>query len=412
MGTGTGRIRRLVRYPSLAQKISFIFALFFFVSAVRGLVDGDFFDPYQHAEFAVPLLLLILALFDNFVIRFLQVGSLLVLGLLLVYTNASPSDISAFVLLSVALAAAYKMRLFGRHLRTAFLVIVGLTIVLSMVSGTMHGFSIMQRVNIINFILAYMALLYVIFEEETISLKKERDTLTQQADELRPFAELGSNTAGLVHDFRGDVAGLFAVASIERLSGNAEAAARLQSYADRLNNRVEAILDVATSADHVDPEELDLASLLRNVGYYFVEVNRNLKHKVAISVDVPDSLIMTSRRNALMVILENVIKNSIEATEGMATRSVTIQAARSGTESPVITITHNGRHLPPEALEDGVMNVRRSTYFRRGRSSKPGGTGLGMLNVIRALEILQGEMVMENRPTGGVASRITVPAGD
>lgn len=412
MGVGTGRIRRLIRYPALSQKISLIFAVFFLISAIRGLVDGDIYDPYHYAEFILPLFLLTLALFNHAVIRFLQVGSLLVMGLLLIHTNADPSDISSFVLISVALAAAYKMRLFGRHIRTAFLVIVGITLVLSVVSGTMHGFSTMQRVNIVNFILAYMALLYVIFEEETISIRKERDTLSQHADELRPFATLGSNTAGLVHDFKGDVAGLYALASIERLSDNSETAERIQTYADRLNTRVEAILDVATAAERVEPEEFNLAELLHNVVYYFVEINRDLKHKVTITLDAPDTILFTGRRNALMVILENVIKNSIEATEGMATRSVTIRAAAAPGEGDgkriEISVRHNGRHLPPEALDRGKLNVRDNAYFRRGKSTKPGGTGLGMLNTIRALEILNADMVMENLPGSGVESRLSL----
>ncbi|TVR69859.1 MAG: sensor histidine kinase [Spirochaetaceae bacterium] len=412
VGVGTGRIRRLLHRPSLAQKISLIFAVFFFISAIRRLIDADIYDPYHYAEFVIPLLLLTLALFDNFLIRFLQAGSLLVLGLLLIHTNANPSDISSFVLISVALAAAYKMRLFGRHVRTAFLVIVGVTVVLSVVSGRMHGFSPMQRVNIVNFILAYMALQYVIFEEETISLTKERDTLSRHANELRPFATLGTNTAGLVHDFKGDVAGLYALASIERLSDNAEIADRIQTYAGRLNTRVEAILDIATAADRVEPEEINVAELLRNVVYYFVEINRDLKHKVTISLDAPDALYYTGRRNALMVILENVIKNSIEATEGIAARAVTIEATPvsddAGSETLEITVRHNGRHLPPEALDRDALDVRRSTYFRRGKSTKPGGTGLGMLNTIRALEILDATMVMKNLPTGGVESRISL----
>lgn len=45
MGVGTGRIRRLIRYPALSQKISLIFAVFFLISAIRGLVDGDIYDP-------------------------------------------------------------------------------------------------------------------------------------------------------------------------------------------------------------------------------------------------------------------------------------------------------------------------------------------------------------------------------
>lgn len=448
MGIGTDRKRLKSRLSTLAlsQKINLIFALFFFVSSIRWFVDGRTGPTaFQLTSLGFILVFLVLALFDNKVIRYLQVGGLLVLGLLLVYTNANPSDLSAFVLFSIALSAAYKMSLFGRYSRRMIGLIVVFIIAFAAVSGGIHGFSFMQRVNIANFILAYVALLYVIFEEETLSLRKQRDSLSLQADELRPFAALGSNTAGLVHDFKGDVAGLYALASIERMSDNVEAADRIQSYAERLNERVESILDVATAANRYEPEELDLSEVLRHVMYYFVEVNRDLKHKVHITSDLQPGLTVTTRRNALMVVLENVMKNAIEATEGFPERSVLVRCCHEQRNSighdanghdanghdtnghdtnehdaneqdtnehdtrAVIEITHNGRNLPHDLGFAGPVNVRRSEYFRRGRSTKPGGTGLGMINVIRALEVAELEMTMRDLNTG-VESRIVFPA--
>jgi signal transduction histidine kinase len=421
---GTAKRRLGSRFETLAlsQKINLIFALFFSVSLIRWFVDirtGP--AAFQLTSLVFILLFLVLALFDNKFIRYLQVGGLVTLGLLLVYTNADPSDLSAFVLFSIGLSAAYKMSLFGRYSLRVIAIIVVVIVAFAVASGTMHGFSFMQRVNIVNFILVYMALLYVIFEEETLSLRKQRDTLSRQADELRPFATLGNNTAGLVHDFKGDVAGLYAIASIERMSDNSEAADRIQSYAERLNERVEAILDVATAGNRYEPEELDLTVVLRHVIYYFVEVNRDLKHKVRITSDLQPGVTLTTRRNALMVILENVIKNAIEATEGVPERSVSIRSFREprdnddnddNTEATItIEISHNGRRLPQHLKSSGPIDVRRSEYFRRGQSTKPGGTGLGMINVIRALEVTSAEMTMRNLESG-VECRITLPAED
>ncbi len=402
MKGGTGRFLERWRNPALSQKISIIFAFFFFVSTMRQLVDvGQLETAFHVGGFAAVAAFVVLSFFDNVVIRYLQVSGLLVLGFLLILMNGNPSDVASFVFISIALAAAYKMQLFGRNLRKALLVLGVATILIAILSGGIHGFSVMQRINIANFIFAYLALLFVIFEEETLSLRKQRDILSRQADELRPFATLGSSTAGLVHDFKGDVAGLYALASLEGLADENETARRIQTYAERINRRVDAILDVATAADHYEPEEIDLSQLLQNVVYYFVEINRDLKHKVAIILDVAPGLTVCTRRNALMAILENVIKNSIEATEGIAERRVAIQGSQGTDEDAVaVTITHNGRNLPPGVAESGPLDVRRSAYFRRGKSTRPGGTGMGMLNVIRALEILDAGMTMTNLPNG------------
>jgi signal transduction histidine kinase len=316
-----------------------------------------------------------------------------------VLNNENPSDVSPFVLLSIALAAAYKMSLFGKRTIRVLFWTVAVVLVVVFISGTVHGFSLMQRINLINFVFIYLLLLYFIFEEETLSLRRQRDGLTAQAAELRPFAELGTNIAGLVHDFRNDVAGVSAIASIERLSENGELAGKLQHYADRLNNRIERILYVATAGDHYELEEIRIDEMLEKVVYYFVEINQTLKHAVAIHLDAPVPITVRTRRNLIMTILENVIKNSVEATDGQASRSVWISAhVLDGTLE--LTVEHNGRPLSPGIAGSTPVDVRRSTYFRRGKSDRTGGTGLGMINVIRALEILDAEMTMENRSPG------------
>lgn len=364
---------------------------------------------FQVGGLVVVVVFVGLSLFDNVVIRYVQVVGLLVLGFLLILVNANPSDVTAFVFISIALAAAYKMQLFGRNLRKALLGLAAATVLIAIFSGGIHGFSVMQRINIANFIFAYLALLFVIFEEETLSLRKQRDILSQHADELRPFAALGSNTAGLVHDFKGDVAGLYALASLEGLEEGNETALRIRNYAERINRRVDAIMDIATAADHYKPEEIDLSQVLQNVVYYFVEINRDLRHTIAITLDVEPGLTVHTRRNAIMTILENVIKNSIEATEGCADRSVSIHGYRVEKDnSVVVTITHNGRSLPPGVAEARPLDVRRCNFFRRGRSTRRGGSGMGMLNVIRALEILNAQMTMANR-SKGVESVVVLP---
>jgi signal transduction histidine kinase len=166
-----------------------------------------------------------------------------------------------------------------------------------------------------------------------------------------------------------------------------------------LNERVDSILYVATAGDHYEEETVSLSDMLRRVTYYFVGINSGLKHRVPIVLELPDEIHITTRRNAVMTILENVIKNAVEATEGAPDRTITISVA-SAEPWADISVTHRGKHLPWGNPGDKPIDVRRSSYFRRGRSARPGGTGLGMINVIRALEILNAEMSMQNLPTG------------
>ncbi len=408
MGRGTKKLRDRFYRLGLSQKISYAFAFFFLINAIQHVIDYErFVDPFAGSATVAIIIFVILAQWDNVVIRYFQVSILLILSLISVWTNDDPSALAPFVLLSIGLAAAYKMSLFGR--KTTF-VLLWVTIIIGAVAyfaGMVHGFTTLQRVNILNFMVVYLGLLFFIFEEETLSLKKQHEILTRKATELQPFAELGSNVAGLVHDFKGDLSGVYALASIERHSGNTDLGDKLQYYGERLNERIQSVLYVATANDHVEPEEIDVEEMLRRVVYYFIGINRNLKYKIDIDLNVREPLVVTTRRNVMLVILENVIKNSIEATEGYPDRTIQISAHRRDDMAQIV-IEHRGRGLPWATVDGRPVNVRRSNYFRRGRSGRPGGTGLGMINVVRALEILDAEMDMENLPVG-VRSTIVHP---
>ncbi|MFW5696068.1 MAG: sensor histidine kinase [Alkalispirochaeta sp.] len=406
----TGRDGPIQRFLSLAlsQKINYAFAFFFAINALQDFLDhGGFDNVFRLTAVAMAVVFLILARYDNVVIRYFQVFLLLILSLLLIYVNDNPSELSGFILLSISLAAAYKMTLFGRRTQRTLAIIVVFTLAFTVAAGAMHGFSTIRLVNITNFVLVYLALLYFIFEEETLTLRRQRDILTQRAEELEPFAELGTNVTGLVHDFKNDIARLSALASVERLSDNTETAAKLDRYADRLNERVESILYVATGADHTAIESISLTEMLQRVTYYFVEVNRGLKHAVNLQLHTPTDVTVSTRRNALLVVMENVIRNCIEATEGYADRTIEIELTPTDSGAQ-ITIDHYGRLLPWQEPTGHAVDVRKSQFFRRGKSRRPGGTGLGMINVIRALEVLGAHMTMENR-TSGVRSVIYLP---
>lgn len=409
MGAGIRKPSEGLATLALSQKINLAFAFFLTFNAVQSLVDyGGFVpDSFAPAGLIAAGFFLVFSRFDNHVVRWSQVLLLVTLSIVSVVNNDSAGDVAPFVLLSIGLAAAYKMSLFGRRTVGVVMWASVVVIAISYFSGMIHGFSVMQRLNIINFVVVYLGLLYVLFEEETLSLKRQRDILTSQAAELRPFAELGTNVAGLVHDFRNDVAGVAAIASIERLSENHDLSDKLERYAGRLTERIDNVLYVATAGDHYEPEEMQIDDVLGKVVYYFIGINRSLKHEVRIHLDVSESITVVSRRNLMLTILENVIKNSVEATEGFAERDVWISARRREGELE-ITIEHHGRRLGRAFAEDKPIDVRSNNYFRRGKSARVGGTGLGMINVIRALEILGAEMMMENL-TSGVRTTLRHP---
>ena len=398
---------------SLPQKVNLVFGLFFVVSALLNLLTFGFQAFVDPARVDVPISLaigvglLVLSRFDNIVIRVAQFLVLVFFSLVIIRANGDPSSLTGFILLTIALFVAQKAELFGNKTFYVASAAAVLAIVAASWGGYRHGFAPSQILNLVNFVIAYFAILYVLFEEEIQALRRRSVILERRTEELRPFAELGENTGGLVHDLKGDIQGVKVVASMERLEGNEETAAKIDRFAGRMEQRVRSILYIATARDAERPEWIDLKELVDSAVYYFVGVNRTLKHALHFSVTCPAGIKMHARRATLLVIIENVVKNSIEATEGQARRQIdiTVTAEEGSVE---MVIANSGRPLP---WGNGrPIDVLNSELFRRGRTTKVNGTGMGMQSIKSALKSLDGTMIMENSGHG-VRSTIRIPTG-
>ncbi|SIQ54641.1 Signal transduction histidine kinase [Alkalispirochaeta americana] len=399
---------------TISRNLGIIVGLFFLASVLIDLSVYGFevlVSPafrLRQVMLFLGLFYLLLALIDHSLVRYLQVGVLFLISYAMVLFPSRAYNIPPYLVMSAALLAAHKMQLLGRN-TTRFLgtqVIIAITLVF--LAGALHGAALHQSMHLVVVVILCFATLYVFFEGEIAELRKERDHLNEQTLDLRPVAELGENISGVVHDFKGDVAGIYALAQIEEISGNSRVAQKLKRYGDRLNRRTNAILYVATARDREEPEVVHLQELLENTTYYFWGVKNAVRHEVKCSIQGNSQAAVQACRSTLLVIFENILKNSIEATEGRPDREIRITVTEVEEESSMVQVTiwNSGWPLP---FGDGeVVDVRRDGFFQRGRSGKSGGSGMGMMNVIRALERLGAEMTMQDVPDG-VESQVIIP---
>lgn len=400
-----------VRSNSLSQRLNLVFGVFFIVAAVMNIANyglDNFLDATNRDRpltVVVGLLFVLLSRFDNLVIRYAQVLFMLGLSYAIIWWNDAGFNLAPYLLLGIALIAGHKLQLLeGRRARIP-VAILCIAIALILAGRDLSDYTVFHALTLVNFVLAYVAILYFLFEDELVALRTQRDMLSKQALQLRPFAELGENIAGVVHDFKGDIAGIFALARIEKLYGGEENARKLLRYGKRLNERTNAILYIAGAHDQEEEEDIHVIELLRSATYYFAGVNRDLKHAVSFKLLGDEGATIRAHRSPVLVVFENIIKNSIEATEGCARREIQI-SVRNGQDHVVVQIRNSGRPLPFGSGKP--IDVCTSQLFRRGRSGKSGGTGIGMVNVIRALKQLDGTMTMED-VDGGVLSTVTLP---
>jgi signal transduction histidine kinase len=109
-------------------------------------------------------------------------------------------------------------------------------------------------------------------------------------------------------------------------------------------------------------------------------------------------------RNALLQVLQNLLQNAAEAygpdAAGPLSVRVVVRAIRSGSLVE-IAITDRGR---------GMSEEQRSKLYVPFGSTKPGGSGLGLLVARKMVDAHRGELAIDSAPGAGTTATITLPA--
>lgn len=123
---------------------------------------------------------------------------------------------------------------------------------------------------------------------------------------------------------------------------------------------------------------------------------------VTLDADVADELAAVPAGPVFPILL-NAIRNSIDAIAATqqchrlvdASGRVFITARQQG-EDLLLTVTDNGPGVAPQLVDDAGA-------FRFGRTTKPGGHGLGLTLCREMIEDCGGSLDLRNRPEGGAA---------
>jgi nitrogen fixation/metabolism regulation signal transduction histidine kinase len=145
---------------------------------------------------------------------------------------------------------------------------------------------------------------------------------------------------------------------------------------------------------------LDMNQLITEV----VDLYRNNPARVRIKTDLDETMPhIEADSGRIRQILNNLIKNALEATNGSSTSRVEINTrclAESGCRFMELTVTDNG----PGFDEDMLGQV-----FEPYVTGKSRGTGLGLAIVKKVVEEHGGVIFAENCPGGGAQIRVRIP---
>ena len=231
-----------------------------------------------------------------------------------------------------------------------------------------------------------------------------RSRIEQRLVEADRLHTLGQLAAGVAHDLRNPLA--IVKAAAEAMQRRAQGQPELVEHAtvicrnvDRAERTIKSLLDLGKpSAAELQEIAVDrlLADALELVA---VEAKRR---GVALHRDVESGLQLRSEPRLLQQVLLNLLLNALEA--GAPTITLRGRAVRlAGSAMVAIAIEDRGKGLDP---------ATRARLFAPFFTTKPGGTGLGLLSSRRIVSELHGRLGLFARAGGGARALLLLPLGE
>lgn len=213
-------------------------------------------------------------------------------------------------------------------------------------------------------------------------------------------------TAFAAHELRTPIAGLKTQAQVALASNDQtvreNALRQIAVGVDRTARLIRQLTDLTNAESGLLCNEGAIVSLGRTLESLAEDIAHHYPKKAAVvlneelfptALSVNGSLLVLAARN----LLENAVLHSPPG------RPVNCWLRREEGGAIVLGIDDDGPGIP-----DDELHKVRDRFFR-GRNKTPMGSGLGLAIAEMALERIGGELHLENRPEGGLRSKIRMP---
>ena len=190
---------------------------------------------------------------------------------------------------------------------------------------------------------------------------------------------------------------------IEILRLEGEKNPKIGGTVNEMHNDLERLNKVAARFSKIgskpDIKEENIRKALTNVLGYLERRIPQMGKNISLTLDAPENLTVPINRELFEWVIENLVKNALDAMDGTGIVSVSVAEQ---TNEVVIDVTDTGK---------GIDLQLRKEIFRPGYSTKPRGWGLGLSLSKRIIEIYhKGKLfVKESKPGKGTTFRIKLP---
>ncbi len=234
----------------------------------------------------------------------------------------------------------------------------------------------------------------------------EQRTIARKLEEAKRMSSLGQVAASLAHEFNNVLMGIQPF--VEVIARNTTAT---RPVTDSLDHITRAISRGKRASQEVlrfaNPKEPQLSAL--DARAWLPSVLGQLVAAMPASITLSSSMdprvrVMRVDREHLEQVITNLVFNARDAITGSGMIHVGISLTSpddDGAEHVRISVSDDGPGIPPQILD---------RIFEPLFTTKRNGTGLGLAIARRLMERQGGSLTAENRPEGGCAFHLIVPA--
>jgi PAS domain S-box-containing protein len=214
------------------------------------------------------------------------------------------------------------------------------------------------------------------------------------------LAVLGRQTAGVAHEVKNPLNSMRLWLEVLKANMPVEpepqqAVKMLDSEIDRLDRAVKTFLNFTRPVE-LKLEEVDLRSVAEEV----LEAARPRAARAGLTLcaDIsPDLPPVRADRQLIYQAVLNLVLNACDFTDGGG--RVTVGLKRAG-EFAVIAVEDTGR---------GISPADQKKIFQLFFTTRPGGSGIGLANAFRFVQLHEGRIEFESEPGRGTTFRIELP---
>ena len=254
--------------------------------------------------------------------------------------------------------------------------------------------------------LILLSILLMVWQRQALLRREVRKVTNElrmreeEAQRTGKLAAMGNLAAGVAHEIRNPLNTIHMLAQSlgrnQELPGDiTEKARHIRDESGRIEGIVQQFLDFARPRDPV-LERLNLGQVVREA--VAVHQAAHTGDGLVFEVDAPDCQAVLDR-HFVVEIVDNLVRNAVEALDGRGTVAVQLQSRRDQAE---LTVEDTGPGVPPEAREK-IFDL----YF----TTKPSGSGLGLSLVSRMVTAMEGHFSLdpEDGRLGGARFLVRFP---